>query len=77
VTLDLMGEWRYAVSGWTLSVFVQLRNALNRVNAVTYVGSFEECTEDTPRRRPIGGGVCDGFDRGLPLLPLVGLSVRF
>jgi hypothetical protein len=77
VTLDLMGEWRCAVSGWTLSVFVQLRNALNHVNAVTYVGSFEECTEDTPRRRPIGGGVCDGFDRGLPLLPLVGLSVRF
>jgi hypothetical protein len=60
-----------------MTVFVQLRNVLNRANAVTYVGSFPNCTETSPTRRPVGGGVCDGFDRGLPLLPLVGVSVRF
>jgi hypothetical protein len=75
--VDLLGEWRHAFRSWTLSAFVQLRNALNRTNAVTYVGSFENCAENTPRRRPAGDGVCDGFDRGLPLLPLVGVSVRF
>jgi hypothetical protein len=75
--VDLLGEWRHAFPSWTLSVFVQLRNALNRANAVTYVGSFENCAENTPQRRPAGDRVCDGFDRGLPLLPLVGVSVRF
>jgi hypothetical protein len=77
VGLDLLGEWRHAFRSWTLSLFVQVRNALNRVNAVTYVGSFQDCTDNTPRRRPAGNGVCDAFDRGLPLLPFVGVSVRF
>jgi hypothetical protein len=77
VGLDVLGEWRHAFRSWSLSVFLQLRNVLNRANAVTYVGSFPDCTEDTPGRRPVGDGVCDGFDRGLPLLPLVGVSVRF
>jgi len=77
VGADLFGEWRREYRSWTLSVFVQLRNALNRANAVTYVGSFENCAVDPPRRRAAGGGVCDAFDRGLPLLPLVGVSVRF
>lgn len=77
VGLDLLGEWRHAFRSWTITVFVQLRNVLNRANAVTYVGSFPDCGEDTPKRRPVGGGICDGFDRGLPLLPLVGVSVRF
>jgi hypothetical protein len=77
VGLDLLGEWHRAFRSWTLSVFVQLRNVLNRANAVTYVGSFEHCTEDSPTRRPAGNGACDAFDRGLPLMPLVGVSVRF
>jgi hypothetical protein len=77
VGLDLLGEWHHAFRSWAMTVFVQLRNVLNRANAVTYVGSFPNCTETSPTRRPVGGGVCDGFDRGLPLLPLVGVSVRF
>jgi hypothetical protein len=77
VGLDLVGEWQHAFRSWTMTVFLQLRNVLNRANAVTYVGSFPDCTERTPTRRPVGNGVCDGFDRGLPLLPLVGVSVRF
>jgi hypothetical protein len=31
----------------------------------------------TPDRRQVRAGVCDVFDRGLPLLPLVGVSVEF
>jgi hypothetical protein len=79
LTLDLVGEWTRAFPSWSLSVFLQLRNALNRRNAVTYVGSFEACAGQTPERRPVPGrpNVCDGFDRGMPLLPLLGVSVRF
>jgi hypothetical protein len=80
LTLDLFGEWRHTFRSWSLSAFVQLRNALNRRNAVTYVGSFEDCTVDpvvSPDRRPVAPGLCDVFDRGLPLLPLVGVSVTF
>jgi hypothetical protein len=82
VTLDLFGEWRHAFRSWSVSVFVQLRNALNRRNAVTYVGSHENCTVDPRRagdrdRRQVEPGLCDVFDRGLPVLPLVGVSVTF
>jgi hypothetical protein len=80
VALDLFGEWRHAFRSWSVSVYVQLRNALNRRNAVTYVGSHEECTVDpavTPDRRQVAPGLCDVFDRGLPVLPLVGVSVTF
>ena len=80
VTMDLLAEWSRSFSSWRLAAFVQLRNALNRRNAVTYVGSFESCTVDprrAPDRRQVAPGVCDAFDRGLPLLPLVGVSVAF
>jgi hypothetical protein len=80
VTLDLFGEWRHAFRSWSLAVYVQLRNVPDRRNAVTYVGSFENCTvnpAETPDRRQVSPGLCDAFDRGLPLLPLVGVSVTF
>jgi hypothetical protein len=80
VTLDLFGDWTRRFNSWSLSVFVQVRNVLNRRNAVTYAGSFEQCTVDpafTPDRRQARAGICDAFDRGLPLLPLVGVSVEF
>jgi hypothetical protein len=77
VTLDLIGEWRQSFGSWAMSVFVQLRNALDRRNAVTYVGSRDGCVEPTGNQRQPREGVCDNFDRGLPLLPLVGVSVSF
>jgi hypothetical protein len=78
-TLDLFGEWRHAFRSWSLSVFLQIRNALNRRNAVTYLGSHQPCPADPSGgdRRPAPNGGCDVFDRGLPLLPLVGVSVAF
>jgi len=77
VTLDLFGEWHRVFGSWAMSVFVQLRNALNRRNAVTYAGSRDGCTQPTGDQRQAREGVCDDFHRGLPLLPLVGVSVAF
>jgi hypothetical protein len=79
-TLDLFGEWSHAFRSWSVSVFFQLRNVLNRRNAVTYVGSYQTCPVNPATSsgvRPSPGNGCDLFDRGLPLLPLVGVSVRF
>ena len=77
ITLDLLGEWRQTFGSWAMSVFVQLRNALGRRNAVTYVGSRDACTQPVGNQRQPREGVCDNFDRGLPFLPLVGVSVSF
>ncbi len=77
VAVDVLADWTRVFSGWSLGVFVQLRNAIDRRGAVTYAGSYDACpvgADDTRVPRP---GVCDVFDRGLPFLPLVGLSVRF
>ncbi len=77
VLLDLVFDWTKRFGSWQLGVTVQLKNALNRRNPVTYAGSYSTCTQDSPMERSIRPGVCDRFDRGLPLLPLVGVSARF
>jgi hypothetical protein len=77
VAFSLMAEWTRAFRNWELAVTLQLLNALNRRNAVTYVGSEEPCTTPSPTTRVPRAGVCDLFDRGLPLLPLVGVRARF
>jgi len=77
-TVDLLAEWTWTHRGWDLSASVQLRNALNWRNASTYAGSIANCSipagPGTVIPRP---GVCDRFDRGLPLLPLLGVRVAF
>ncbi len=77
-TVDLLAEWTWPHRGWDLSASLQLRNALNWRNASTYSGSIENCSlpagSGTVIPRP---GICDRFDRGLPLLPLVGVRVAF
>jgi hypothetical protein len=77
-TMDLLAEWTWAHRGWDLSASLQLRNAFNWRNASTYSGSIQDCSipagPGTVIPRP---GICDRFDRGLPLLPLVGVRVAF
>jgi hypothetical protein len=77
-TVDLLAEWTWPHRGWDLSASLQLRNALNWRNASTYAGSIANCSlpagPGTVIPRP---GVCDRFDRGLPLLPLLGVRVAF
>jgi hypothetical protein len=78
-TLDLLAEWRRVTSSWELGVYLQLRNVLNRANAVTYLGSVRDCPVGgaPPTLMPARQGVCDRFDRGLPFLPLLGVYVAF
>jgi hypothetical protein len=77
-TVDLLAEWTWPHRGWDLSASLQLRNAPNWRNASTYAGSIQGCS------LPAGPGIviprpgiCDRFDRGLPLLPLLGVRVAF
>jgi hypothetical protein len=77
-TVDLLADWTWSHRGWHLSALLQLRNALNWRNANTYAGSIAGCSlpagPGTVIPRP---GVCDRFDRGFPLLPLLGVRVAF
>jgi hypothetical protein len=76
--LDLLVDWTRTVGSVRIGAFVQVRNVLNRANAVTYTGSVQQCTRGAGLSLvPIGGGVCDRFDRGVPLLPLGGVRVAF
>jgi hypothetical protein len=82
-TVDLLAEWHKSYGSWQLGVWVQLRNALNRRNDVTYVGSVAGSTAACEgiaggtTAVPAGGGVCDLFDAGVRLLPLAGVSIAF
>ena len=77
-TVDVLAEWTWPHRGWDLSASLQLRNIFNWRNASTYAGSIASCSlpagPGTVIPRP---GICDRFDRGLPLLPLVGVRVAF
>jgi hypothetical protein len=76
--LDLLLDWSRTVGKVQIGAFAQLRNVLNRANAVTYTGSVDGCTQPKPPTLiPVGGGVCDRFDRGVPILPLAGVRVAF
>ena len=71
-TLDLLAEWTRDRGSWTLSAYGQLSNALNRDNALTYMGT-ERCAEDGLPCETIE----DEFERGLPILPVVGVRMAF
>jgi hypothetical protein len=76
--LDLLADWTRTVGKVRIGAFLQLRNVLNRANAITYTGSLQDCTRPAPPRLvAIGSGICDRFDRGVPLLPLGGVRVAF
>jgi len=76
--LDLLVDWTRAVGKVRIGAFLQVRNVLNRANAITYTGSLQQCDVAAPPRLvAIGGRVCDRFDRGVPLLPLGGIRVAF
>ena len=77
-TLDLLFDWNRVSRGWTLGAYLQLRNALDATNAVTYAGSVERCrTPQPPTKVQVQAGLCDYYARRLPLLPLAGVRVSF
>lgn len=79
-SLDLQAEYTRTVGAWQLSGFVQLRNALNRDNRITYLGSREVCPLPLANA---GAAPCatrrveDRFQTGVPRVPLVGVRVVF
>jgi len=78
MALDLLVDWSHPVGKVRIGAFAQVRNLLNRANAVTYTGSLSQCVAPHPPTLvSVGGGVCDRYDRGVPLLPLAGLRVAF
>ena len=76
-SLDALVEWTTTRETWDLTVYGQLRNLLARRNAITYRGSRLLCEDGAVEGNCEGGRVDDEFDRGLPLLPAVGLRVSF
>jgi hypothetical protein len=78
-TASLWIDWSKQFRSWALGIYVQVLNVLGRRNAVTYVGSLGGC-EQPPEGLAVierSNGICDLFDRGLPLLPLAGVTVAF
>ncbi len=76
-SLDLLVDWSGSLGAVQVGAYVQVRNVLRRANAVTYTGSVRQCAPDPPVLVEAGGGICDRFDRGVPLLPLAGVRVSF
>jgi hypothetical protein len=83
-SLDLLLEYTRNEDRWQMTGYVQLRNALNRRNCVTYVGSRRPGALDagalgSTSSACIGtsDGISDHFERGIPRLPLVGVRVTF
>jgi hypothetical protein len=75
--VDFLLDWEGSLGRARIGAFLQVRNVLNRTNAVTYTGSFIPCTADPPNLLQAREGVCDRFDRGIPLLPLAGVRIAF
>ncbi|MBI4420395.1 MAG: TonB-dependent receptor [Gemmatimonadetes bacterium] len=77
-SVDFLLDWEGTVGRATVGAFLQVRNLLNRSNAVTYGGSEEPCDAHAPPTRIlVRSFTCDRFDRGVPLLPLAGVRIVF
>ncbi len=77
-SVDLLVDWTRAGRRWSLGVFLQVRNVLNRKNAVTYTGTLKLCSRPNPPTLVrVRAGVCDRFDRGMSMLPLAGVRLGF
>lgn len=77
-SLDLLADWTGSLRGWEVGAYLQLRNALGRDNASTYDYTSEVC----PGRGfvapcPTGYQLVDHFQYGVPMLPVLGLRLRF
>ena len=75
-SLDLLIEYARAMGSWEVTAYGQIRNALNRDNAVTYSGS-RWCQDGETTATGCSGVIEDRFEAGIPRLPLVGLRFTF
>jgi hypothetical protein len=70
-SLDLLLDASTRLAGLDIGVYLQLRNALGRENAVIYTGDEPGCMPGG-----CGGDLRSVYERGMPRLPVVGLRVR-
>ncbi|HEX6068890.1 MAG TPA: TonB-dependent receptor [Longimicrobiaceae bacterium] len=79
-SLDLVAELTRTLGDWEMTGYVQLRNALDRDNRVTYSGSHA-CVAPgavaSEARPGCHDGVADRFEAGIPRLPLIGVRFTF
>ncbi len=78
-SLDALVDWSRMIGHFRVGAYLQVRNVLNRANAVTYFGTVTQCNAPSPPTlmpTPVPGQ-CDRFDKGIPILPLVGVRVAF
>jgi hypothetical protein len=74
---SVLADWQHSYAHWDIGASLQLHNVFGHRNWITYVGSYDDCVATPPSERDVGGGVCDRFKGGLPLLPVVELRVGF
>jgi hypothetical protein len=76
---DLSLEYNRTIGERSVGGYIQLRNVLNRRNHVTYSGSPEICNGGRNEEGVCVGSlhITDRFDRGIPLLPLIGMRMVF
>jgi hypothetical protein len=82
--LDILVDWSRDVGAVRIGAYLQLRNALNARNQITYTGTLT-CPPNArdpeytpaPGQDSQGNALCDRFDRGLPILPLGGIRIAF
>ncbi len=81
MSTDLMVDWTTRVWFADITAYLQVRNVLDRGNAVTYQGSEAECLDEpappSMARCTAFRIVEDRFVNGLPRLPLLGFRVAF
>lgn len=78
-TLDLQTEFTAGFDAWSLTVYLQVRNALGRDNGRLYEGS-RRCRPQWASlacRDLENGDVVDHFEMGVPTVPLLGFRVAF
>lgn len=78
--LDLVTEFDASFDGWSLAVYLQLRNALGRENERLYRGSTDCSLSERQGSFPCAtprADVVDEFEMGLPRFPLLGFRVAF
>jgi hypothetical protein len=73
-SLDASLTWTRTVSALEISAYVQVRNVLNRDNAITYTGSTPVLMRATRQQDIVWQ---DRFESGLPRMPLVGARIAF
>ncbi len=83
-SLDLVAEYDRSFGRVRATAYLQMRNILDRANAVTYAGSWKcpgaeglyamASFDETCQGR---SGLTDAYENGLPRLPLIGVRIGF